>query len=83
VKANIKLLADTAQQFIKDNYKQFLGNISQSPFSWLYVHTVTLTESHGEEIEIPVAVIGKVKPNWIDSFDTCSLNEWNWLENSK
>ena len=69
VKANIRFLSEKSEEFIKDNYKQFASNLKDSPFSWLYVHVVTVFEPHGEDVEIPVAVVGKIKRNWIDAFE--------------
>lgn len=69
VKANIKLLSENSEQFIKDNYRQFAENLKNSPFSWIYVHLVQVFEPHGEEVEVPVAVVGKIKRNWIEAFE--------------
>jgi hypothetical protein len=76
VKANIKLFSEKSEQFIKDNYRQFTENLKESPFSWIYVHLVEVFEPHGEDIEIPVAVVGKIKRNWIDAFE-CKYLEVN------
>lgn len=69
VKQNTRLFSERDEQFIRDNYRQFTENLKESPFSWLYVHLVKLVEPHGEEIELPVAVVGKVKRNWIEAFE--------------
>jgi len=76
VKANIKLFSEKSEQFIKDNYKQFSENLKESPFSWIYVHLVEVFEPHGEDVEIPVAVVGKIKRNWIEAFE-CRHLEFN------
>lgn len=82
VRANIRLFTVEAQQFIKANYKHFEENLKQSPFSWLYCHCITLMEPHGEEREFPVAIIGKLKREWMDSFDWRELVDapmaWDW-----
>ncbi len=76
VKANIKLFSEKSEEFIKDNYRQFAQDLKNSPFSWLYVHLVEVFEAHSEEVEMPVAVVGKIKPSWIEAFE-CRHLEFN------
>ncbi len=84
VKSNIRLFSIEAQQFIKDNYRQFEQNLQQSPFSWLYCHCINLIEPHGEEREIPVAIVGKFKSQWMDSIEWRELTNapmsWEWQQ---
>ena len=74
VKENTRLLSDDAKEFIRENYRNFLDNLKESPFSWLYVHVVTLLEPHGEEVEIPVAIVGKIRTAWLDAFECKNLS---------
>jgi hypothetical protein len=82
VKENTKLLSDSAKDFIKDNYKHFINNLKDSPFTWLHAHTVKLLEPHGEEIEFPVAIVGKVRKDCMHLFETKTLDDvpmsWEW-----
>lgn len=82
VKSNIRLFTLESESFIKSHYKQFEENLKNSPFTWLYVHRIKLLEPHGEEIEIPVAILGKIKPDWINSISQRSLADapmsWDW-----
>lgn len=80
VKANTRILSETTKQFIRDNYKKFQDNLEQSPFSWLYVHAIKLTEPDtDQEIEKPVAVVGRVRKDWIRKFEYRNLADWNWM----
>ncbi len=82
VKEHTKLLSDGTERFIKDNYRQFLENIKNSPFSWLHVHTIKSTEPGREDADIPVAIVGKVRPTWMDAFESRELTDapmsWEW-----
>jgi len=81
VKDHIKLFADSSKDYIKNNYRRFQENIQNSPFSWLYVHNIVSTEPHGENVEIPVAIVGRVKPEYFNSFEYKQLEDipmaWN------
>lgn len=82
VKANVRLLSDASIDFIKSNYKQFQKDLKNSPFSWLHVPTIELEEPHGEIREYPVAIVGKLRRSWMDSFEFKSLSDvpmsWEW-----
>jgi hypothetical protein len=82
VKDHTKLLSDLAKDFIKNNYNSFINNLKDSPFTWLHAHTIKLMEPHGEEIEIPVAIVGKVRRDCMHLFETKTLEEvpmsWEW-----
>jgi len=83
VKDHIKLLVDSSIDYIRNNYKAFINNLKDSPFTWLHAHTITLVEPHGEEIEFPVAIVGKIKPNSMHLFQTKTLVDdavmsWEW-----
>jgi hypothetical protein len=83
VKDHIKLLADSSIDYIRNNYKAFINNLKDSPFTWLHAHTIKLVEPHGEEIEFPVAIVGKIKPNSMHLFQTKTLVDdavmsWEW-----
>jgi hypothetical protein len=66
VKANTRILSEQTKQFIRDNYKKFQENVDESPFSWLYVHAIKLIEPGSEkEVEKPVAIVGRVRRDWI------------------
>jgi inorganic triphosphatase YgiF len=80
VKANCRILSEQTKQFIRDNYKKFHDNLEKSPFSWLYVHAIKLTEpDSNEEIEKPVAIVGRVRKDWIRKFEYRNLSDWNWV----
>jgi len=82
VKDHTKLLADSAKEFIKNNYKAFKNNLKDSPFTWLHAHEITLMEPHGEEVSFPVAIVGKVRTDSMHLFQTKTLEEvpmsWEW-----
>jgi hypothetical protein len=83
VKANCKLLAEPTKDYIRQNWKAIQDNLSESPFSWFHVQTIELEEPHGEEIKIPVAIVGKVKRDWMFAMETKTLVEsavmsWEW-----
>lgn len=82
VKQNTKLLADSAKELIKSQYKSSINNLKDSLFTWLFAHTIKLLEPHGEEIEVPVTIVGKVKRNSIHLFETKTLDDvpmsWEW-----
>jgi len=82
VKNNIRLFTLESERFIRTHYQQFEENLKNSPFTWLYIHRIKLLEPHGEEIEIPVAILGKIKPDWINSISQRSLADapmaWEW-----
>jgi hypothetical protein len=81
VKANTRILSEQTKQFIRDNYTKYQENIDESPFSWLYVHAIKLIEPESEkEIEKPVAIVGRVRRDWIRRFSYRNLLDWNWLE---
>lgn len=83
VKANVRILSEGTKQFIRDNYKKFQQNIDESPFSWLYVHSIKLIEPESnEESEKPVAIVGRIRRDWIRRLDYRNLLDWNWLEKS-
>lgn len=69
VKDNTKILSESAQEFIRENYKQCQADIKNSPFSWLYVHAIELLQPHGEMTETPIAIVGKVRPSWMPAFE--------------
>jgi hypothetical protein len=75
VKDHIKLFADSSKEYIKNNYKRFQENLQNSPFSWLYVHNIVSTEPHMENVEIPVAIVGRMKPEWFSSFEYKQLGD--------
>ena len=76
VKANTKILSEQTKQFIRDNYKSFEQNLADSPFSWLYVHDIQLTEDD-QVIDKPIAIVGRVKRDWISRFSYRNLAEMN------
>jgi hypothetical protein len=83
VKDNCKLLADSTKDYIRQNWKAIQDNLQESPFSWFHVQTIELEEPHGEEIKIPVAIVGKVKRDWMFTMATKTLvNDavmaWEW-----
>lgn len=82
VKDHTKMLSDNAKKFIKDNYNQFLENIKSSPFSWLHAHKVKSTKPGEEDVEIPVAIVGKVRKEWMSAFECRELEDapmsWEW-----
>ena len=82
VKERTKLLSDSSKEFIKSHYKEFAANLKDSPFTWLHAHTIKLVEPHGEEVEFPVAIVGKVKRSSMHLFETKTLNDvpmaWEW-----
>jgi hypothetical protein len=79
VKANTRILSETTKQFIRDNYKKFADNLEQSPFSWLYVHAIKLIEPDtNQETEKPVAIVGRIKRDWISKLDYRNLADWHW-----
>ena len=81
VKANCKILSEQAKNYIRDNYKKFQENLPESPFSWLYVHDIKLIEpDSGKEVDKPVAIVGRVRRDWIRKFSYRNLLDWNWLE---
>jgi len=69
IKNHMKLFSDATRLFIKDNYKTYLKDIGNSPFTWLYVHSVEHIQSHGEVVQIPVSLMGRIRPDWIDRFE--------------
>ncbi len=84
VKANTRILSEQTKQFIRDNYKKFQENLPESPFSWLYVHDIKLIEpGSGKEVDKPVAIVGRVRRDWIRRFSYRNLLDWNWLEKAK
>jgi hypothetical protein len=81
VKANTRIFSEQTKQFIRDNYKKFQENLLESPFSWLYVHDIKLIEpDSGKEVDKPVAIVGRVRRDWIRRFSYRNLLDWNWLE---
>lgn len=79
VKANVKILSESTKNYLRDNYKKFQNNLDQSPFSWLYVHSIKLIEPESdEEIEKPVAIVGRIRRDWIRRFEFKNLSDWNW-----
>lgn len=82
VKDNCRLIAESTKDYIRQNYKAIQENLEQSPFSWLYVHTIKLIEPHGEEVEQPVAIVGKVRAGWMPAVVTRTLDDtvmsWEW-----
>lgn len=79
VKANTRIVSEQSKQFVRDNYRKFADNLEQSPFSWLYVHAVKLIEPDtNQEVEKPVAIVGRVKRDWISKFEYRNLSDWNW-----
>jgi hypothetical protein len=82
VKDHTKMLADSAKDFIKNNYKAFKNNLKDSPFTWLHAPEITLLEPHGEEVSFPVAIVGKIRANSMHLFQTKTLDEvpmsWEW-----
>jgi hypothetical protein len=69
VKENTRILSEQTKNYIRDNYKKFEENLDQSPFSWLYVHVIKLVEpDSNQEVEKPVAIVGRVKRDWIRRF---------------
>lgn len=81
VKDHIKLFADSSKEYIKNNYKRFQENLQNSPFSWLYVHNIVSTEPHMENVEIPVAIVGRMKPEWFSSFEYKQLGDVPMFQN--
>jgi hypothetical protein len=73
VKENTKSLSDSDKDFIKNNYNRFVNNLKDSPFIWLHLHTVKLQERNGEDIEIPVAILGKVRKDSMHLFEAKTL----------
>jgi hypothetical protein len=82
VKDNCKLLAESTKDYIRQNWRAIQDNLEQSPFSWFYVHCIQLMEPHGEETKIPIAIVGKVKPDWMSAMETRTLDDavmsWEW-----
>jgi len=76
VKENTKILSEQTKQFIRDNYKRFEENLAESPFSWLYIHDIQLTEDD-QVINKPIAIVGRVKRDWIRRFTYRNLAEMN------
>jgi hypothetical protein len=74
VKENTRILSEQTKNYLRDNYKKFQENLDESPFSWLYVHAIKLIEPDSEkEVEKPVAIVGRVKRNWIRRFSYHNL----------
>jgi hypothetical protein len=83
VKANCRILSEQTKNYIRDNYKKFKQNIDESPFSWLHVHEIKLIEPDtNQETEKPVAIVGRIRRDWIHRLDYRNLLDWNWLEKS-
>ena len=82
IKDHTKMLSDDAKKFIKDNYKQLCENIKSSPFSWIHAHTIKSTKPGQEDIDIPVAIVGKIRREWMPAFECRSLTDapmsWEW-----
>jgi hypothetical protein len=82
VKENCRLIAESTKDFLRQNYRAIQDNLQESPFSWFYVHTIKLIEPHGEEVERPIAIIGKVRSDWMPVMETRTLDDapmaWEW-----
>jgi hypothetical protein len=82
VKENTKLLSDSTKDFFRNHYKELVNNLKSTPFTWLHIHTIKLLEPHGEEIEFPVAIVGKLRKDSIHLFETKTLDDvpmsWEW-----
>jgi len=82
VKEHTKMLSDNAKELIKEKYREFLEDIKNSPFSWLHAHTIKSTKPGDEDRDIPIAIIGKIRPTWMDAFKCKSLTDapmsWEW-----
>ena len=82
VKEHTKMLSDNAKELIKEKYREFLEDIKNSPFSWLHAHTIKSTKPGDEDRDIPVAIIGKVRREWMSAFECRELTDapmsWEW-----
>lgn len=68
VKEHTRVFSDATKEDFRNNYRFYQRNIQSSPFSWLYVHLIESIQPEGEIIEIPIALIGRMKPEWFDRF---------------
>jgi hypothetical protein len=74
VKANTRILSERTKNYIRDNYKKFQENLDESPLSWLYVHEIPPTGD--EQVSKAVAIVGRVKRDWIRRFEYRNLMDW-------
>jgi hypothetical protein len=68
VKEHTRVFSDATKNHFRSNYKFYQRNIRDSPFSWLYVHLIESVQPEGEVIEIPIMLMGRMKPEWFDRF---------------
>ena len=82
VKKHTKILSDKDKQFIKDNYKNSLEDLKNSPFSWLGVYNIKSTTPGQEERDIPVSIFGKVRDSFMSMLECRQLSDapmsWEW-----
>jgi len=73
VKANTKVLSEDTKQLIRNNFRWFEENLDDSPFKWLYIHYIEQQEN-GATIKYPVAVVGRVRRDWMQRLACSDLN---------
>lgn len=82
VDQHTRILSDGTKKFIKDNYKEFLENLKNSPFSWLGAYSIKSTKPGQEDRDIPVAIVGKVRQEWMPALECRELTDapmsWEW-----